>query len=88
MLNNLTISKCRDAMYCVSTKSRRDDTLLTVGFNLRNVETDNYPSLPRPAWDNTLLTVGFNLRNVETQCRNVETQCIASLPSPAGTIPY
>ena len=25
----------RDAMHCVSTKSRRDDTLLTVDFNLR-----------------------------------------------------
>ena len=35
MLRSLTISKCRDGMYSVSTKSRRDVTLLTVGFNLR-----------------------------------------------------
>ena len=56
-------------------KSRRDDTLLTVGFNLRRSQHDTLTQQSRR--DDTLLTVDFNLRNVKTQC-------IASLQNPSG----
>jgi len=56
-------------------KSRRDDTLLTVGFNLRKQKHTTQPVKSRR--DDTLLTVGFNLRNTDA-ARHVST-------SPAGT---
>jgi hypothetical protein len=37
----------RDAMHCVSTKSRRDGTLLTVDFNLRKNQHDEYAAKSR-----------------------------------------
>ena len=45
-------------------KSRRDDTLLTVGFNLRK-QSDQLHAKSRR--DDTLLTVGFNLRKQSDQ---------------------
>ena len=39
-------------------KSRRDDTLLTVGFNLRKRETRHSPQ--SPAWDDTYIV--FNIK--------------------------
>ena len=42
-----------------TSKSRRDDPLLTAGFNLR---TENAIHLPKSRRDDTLITAGVNLR--------------------------
>ena len=41
-------------------KSRRDDTLLTVGFNLRMTDTER--SSRSPAWDDTFLSVAYKMQ--------------------------
>ena len=41
-------------LHSLTIKSRRDDTLLTVGFNLRTTDTAHIH--PSPAWDDTLLS--------------------------------
>ena len=58
----------------LTSKSRRDDTLLTVGFNLRKAACHISTKSRR---DDTLLTVGFNLRkaasHISTKSRRDDT---------------
>jgi len=70
-ISNLTISKGMLRLHSASvlrlrsiSKSRRDDTLLTVDFNLRTRDRDR--SHQSPEWDDTLL----RLRSVSNLKQN------------------